>query len=68
MISKCLTPEIEKIRGILGISKSDYATMALAFLTVWLAPLEKTPRKRQQLLTEVSREFQKVVEEAAQRV
>lgn len=64
MLPNRLTPEVEKVRAMLGVSKSDFAAMGMALLAVHLAPLEKTPRKREQLLAALEREFQKIFKEA----
>ena len=67
-VSKKLTLEMEGMRKILGISKSDFVAIAMAYLLVTLSPLKETPRKRRQLLKVVHAEFQKLIEKSMERL
>lgn len=67
-VSKKLALEMDGMRKLLGISKSDFVSIAMAFLLVTLAPLKETPRKRRQLIKEVHSEFQKLIEQSMERL
>lgn len=67
MLSSALMVEADKIRQTLGVSKSDFASMGIAFLAAKLANVEKTTKKRRQVLLEVKSAFQKIIEEALEK-
>lgn len=67
-ISHVLSLELDDMRRTLGIGKSDFVSMSIAFTLMQLAPLKRTPMKRRMLLRRVHEEFQKLHEESLQKL
>lgn len=67
-ISKVLSMELDDMRKVLGVGKSDFVSMSIAFMLMNLAPLKRTPLKRRMVLRRVAEEFQNLHEEALQKL
>jgi len=64
MLPKELLPEMEDARETIGVSKSDFVAVALAFYLVNNSALQKVPRKRRKQIMEVQKTFQELVKKA----
>jgi len=67
-ISKVLSMELDEMRLLLGVGKSDLVSMSIAFTLTHLALLKRTPMKRRMLLRKVAEEFQKLHAESMQKL
>lgn len=61
MVSKQLIQALDEARDMIGVSKSDLMSIALAFYLVHHSVLLKSPRKRRKQILEIQKAFQELV-------
>lgn len=63
-IPKQLISAMDEARSLIGVSKSDLMSIALAFYLVHNSTLQDSPRKRRQQILQIQKSFQELVSKA----
>lgn len=67
-MSVVLTEQIDEVRHTLGVSRSDFVSLSVAFFLAHLSPLAAVPMKRRIFLRRLLDNFQEIITKEVERL